>query len=1631
MTRRKKLLLTSAAALAGLLVILAAASVLVLQSSWFANFVREKLIATVEDSTGGRVEIGSFQFDWSHHLTVRIRNFVLHGKEARNVDPLLSASLLEVRLKLFGSFSKAVDLEYLGIQNPKANLIVYPDGTTNVPPPKVARQPSNTNGLKIVVDLAIHRFEINNGLLEYGQRKISFNGRGEQLRAFLNYDAQNPKYAGTLAIDPLLFTLEKNPPLAVHVNLPLTIDKDAITLTGGAFTSGQSKIEISAALRNLNVPVITAQAQASISLPEIQHSFNLPIAVQGNLPSVITAQVSARTDQNTNTIDVRNAHLQLGQTNFQANGTMVPGQSNSIQFNGNVALEELGRLAKLTSPRVTGALQLKGAAKLDAKNNYAVDGTINSRELSLRNASVAIPAITLRTPFHADPYLISLDGLRLSALGADLAGKIFLENLKQFSVEGSLRNLPLTALTEAIAGKPLGYDGSLNGPFSLKGDLQAKGTSSYRAQTRLKIAPGQDGMPLSGALNANYAGATGKIDLLNSFLLLPHSRLDLTGTPNQELNVQLLSRNLDDFLPAANFDAAKPTTSFPITLNGGTVAFNAKVTGRLSGKANSPQVDGHVELTRFAAQKRIFDRLALDVSASPSGATIRDGHLVGKTLQTDFSGSLGLHQWQPQPNSPLSASLKMRDADLADLLSLAGEASVPASGRLTADVSINGVYGNPVGSATLQVANGSAYEQPFQLLRTDINLADQLITLSNLELDAAGGQLKGDGTFQHPRDSFSVGHAQVHVSTNALQLANLAAVQRENMGVSGLLQLSANASADVTKTNGETAVAVSNIVADLSTQGLRLHNQPAGNLTAKARTANGNVSYDLTSDFAGSDIRMNGRTALAKNYPTTMDASIQHLSLQNTLLLAAQPDIPARGDLSADAHVTGSLNAPDAKLNFTLAQANLYSEAVNRLQGAVHYSNAIAEIPSIQLDTPAGRVSFTGSFSHPVGDLTRGALKLRLDSSGLDLAKIGHVQEAEPELEGTLHLAADVAANLNNRELMVSNLTADASTKGLALNSRNLGQLTLTAKTTGSNVDIRLDSDIAGSQIHGSGRAQLTHGYPLRAGLTLTNVRYSNLAPLLSADADVNSHFETLVEGKGSIEGKLLEPQTLSARLQLDRVQAGSNKQPSVTGASVSRHVQFENKAPIVATLKNGVMHLEPLRMEGPRSYLTASGEIDLNNANSPLKLSMDANADLGALQDMDHDFYSSGGLVMNAAIRGSFNKPAVNGRVELKNANINYASSPNGLENGNGVVLLNGATATIQNLTGESGGGKISLTGFVGFATSRLNYNLRAAANKVRVRYGDISLTSSANLSLTGNSQRSLLGGVVTIHRLAYSTSSDVGSLLSASSTTPTTAGESPSPFLTAVRLDIRVVTAPDLRVVTSYAERLEVFSNLRVRGNLASPGILGRVSVTNGQLVFFGNTYNVNSGFVDFYNASAIEPVLNVALETNAQGVDVTIGVTGPINDLKLSYRSDPPLTFEQIVQLLATNTTPADATIAAHQPAPPQQSTTQMGESAILGQAVANPLASRVQRVFGLTQFKIDPTLAGGSNGQPSARVTLQQKIASNITFTYTTDVTQTNSELVRVQWDLSTAVSAVALRDFNGNVSVEFFYKFKKR
>jgi translocation and assembly module TamB len=241
-----------------------------------------------------------------------------------------------------------------------------------------------------------------------------------------------------------------------------------------------------------------------------------------------------------------------------------------------------------------------------------------------------------------------------------------------------------------------------------------------------------------------------------------------------------------------------------------------------------------------------------------------------------------------------------------------------------------------------------------------------------------------------------------------------------------------------------------------------------------------------------------------------------------------------------------------------------------------------------------------------------------------------------------------------------------------------------------------------------------------------------------------------------------------------------------------------------------------------------------------------------------------------------------------------------------------------------------------------------------------------------------------------------------------------------------VQISTAPDVQVQSALAQAVQVEANLRLRGTYTSPAVLGRVNVTHGQVIFFGTRYTISQGSVSFFNPVSIDPVLDIDLETKARGIQVTLNVSGPLSKLNLTPRSDPPLQFSEIVALLATGRTPTDsASLSSGQntAAPAWQ---QSAGSALLGEAISSPVTGRLQRFFGVSRLRIDPTLPGTEfNG--TARVTLEQQVTPDITFTYITDVTTSNPQVVSVEWAFAKQWSVVAQRDENGLIGMDILFK----
>ena len=379
-----------------------------------------------------------------------------------------------------------------------------------------------------------------------------------------------------------------------------------------------------------------------------------------------------------------------------------------------------------------------------------------------------------------------------------------------------------------------------------------------------------------------------------------------------------------------------------------------------------------------------------------------------------------------------------------------------------------------------------------------------------------------------------------------------------------------------------------------------------------------------------------------------------------------------------------------------------------------------------------------------------------------------------------------------------------------------------------------------------------------------------------------------------------------------------------------------------------------------------------------------------------------------------------------MKRGSLNFPDFNTGLSNANGTILFSGDQATLQDFTGVVGGGKISLTGVVGFAGGELTYRVDAGAKDVRVRYPEgVSTTANAALSLRGTSQRSTLSGLITVLRTGFAPRSDFSSLIGRASE-PVRTPSARTGILSGMQFDVRIETAPGISFESSLAQDLQVEGNLRLTGSPYNPVLLGRLTATQGEINFFGTKYVIQQGTVTFANPVKLEPVLNVDLQTRVQGIDVTLTISGPINKLNLTPRSDPPMSYADVLALLATGSAPSsDPTLGARQNLPPQ-SYTQLGASALIGQVVASPVSNRLQRFFGVSSLKIDPRFSGVENN-PQARVTVEQQVSKDVTFTYITNIASTNQIIVRIEWALNRQWSAIAVRDENGLFGLDFLYK----
>jgi translocation and assembly module TamB len=459
--------------------------------------------------------------------------------------------------------------------------------------------------------------------------------------------------------------------------------------------------------------------------------------------------------------------------------------------------------------------------------------------------------------------------------------------------------------------------------------------------------------------------------------------------------------------------------------------------------------------------------------------------------------------------------------------------------------------------------------------------------------------------------------------------------------------------------------------------------------------------------------------------------------------------------------------------------------------------------------------------------------------------------------------------------------------------------------------------------------------------------------------------------------------------------------------------VQLTNDRDIRLAYRRNEIRVDQARLHGPDTDLQLGGMARFDR-DRRIQFSISGGANLRLLKGFIPDLDAQGRADANVSIEGTMDRPRITGRATVRGAQAHYADFPAGLSNINGDFVFDRSRLLFDKVTADSGGGHLTLNGSVTYGEGPLRYELTASTSTVRIRYPvGMSWLAGGTIELSGTSEAALITGRVQVERLLFAEGVDVASffaLASEASPGPT----SSSTFLQNLSFDVEGQTKPGARIEWAGAH-VDIDGDVRLRGTWDRPVLLGHVHLLEGEMPFRGNTFELTRGDIDFANPFRLDPVLNVEATSTINQYQVTVDFSGPASHLALNYRSDPPLPDSDIVALLALGS-PGEENELRSAPGTAQN----YGATALLSEAISSGIGGRIEHLFGISSFRVDPFVAGtATESNAAARVTIQEQVTRDLEITYSTNAATSNQyQLIQVQYNLKRDLSVEFLRDING-------------
>ena len=734
----------------------------------------------------------------------------------------------------------------------------------------------------------------------------------------------------------------------------------------------------------------------------------------------------------------------------------------------------------------------------------------------------------------------------------------------------------------------------------------------------------------------------------------------------------------------------------------------------------------------------------------------------------------------------------------------------------------------------------------------------------------------------------------------------------------------------------------------------------------------GTVHFDITAGLR--DWSYDRRSAItarvvANNLPV---ADLQHL---------ANLRYPVSGILSGNVSLQGT-------------QINPVGQGSLRLTGASAWDQPIQDF-SMQFDGTGNSLHATATVRTPAGsgsgkvtyDPRNQRYDVQFDFPRLQVDRIQAVRARNLEVAGLMTVSARGQGTLTNPQLEA---TLDAPK--LQIRREELALVKAHGNLAGQLATFTVSSTVEGAPLQAHGTVTLNANYDASANIDTQGIE---IGPLLASYLHGRSGNVTgQTELHGTLAGPLKYPERVEAHVDV----------PKLTLAY--QQLQLAAASPIRIDYRAGIVTLERAEFKGTGTDLQLQATVPIA-AGGAVSGTATGTLDLQMVHLIMPDWESSGQVKLDVHAQGTSSHPDVQGVARVINGAFQMPDAPLGAEKVNAEFTFLRNRVDIKSFTAQSGGGNVTAQGYAIYQPS-VQFNVALSGRGVRLRYPEgVRAVLVSDLNLTGTSDGATLTGQVLINRVSFTQAFDLATFANQfiGPSSPPSEG-----FTEKIKLDVSLRSTREMDL-SSSAVSVQGSVDLQVRGTASEPVLIGRTNITSGEVFFNGRRYEVQSGVIQFANPVRTEPVVNLQVTTTVNQFSLNMNLVGPIDRMRTSYTSDPPLPPVDVINLLVTGHT---AEAGSSSPSTPQ--------SVLAGQ-MAGQVSSRVGKLVGISSLTIDPQIGGNNQGNAGTRLAIQQRVTKNLFFTFATDVTNTQGQVVQVEYQVTPKYSLSAVRDQNGGYSMQ--------